>query len=151
MARTNYANWVWSQYFLMIAVLILSPLTPSKIHWMWFYVFGFSFILISAIAGISGVLVLGKNRKSSPEPHPESKLTTTGIYSMVRHPLYLSLILFYTGWAFLWASIGGGVGTIVLALFLDRKARLEERLLQEKFPAYSEYMKRTARFIPGIY
>jgi len=151
MGNKNYSNWVWSQYFLMLSLLILSPITSIGTPGLITISIGFFLISISAITGISGVLVLGKNRKSGPEPNPDSQLITTGIYSIIRHPLYLSLILFYTGWAIIWRSVGGGIGTIVLTVFLDRKARLEEELLQKKFEMYSDYTKKTARFIPWIY
>lgn len=151
MRNTNYSNWVWSQNYLMISLLVLAPLTSTRCQNNFTYIIGFILLGISALVGIAGVIALGKNRRSTPEPHPESQLVTTGIYSLIRHPLYLSLILFYVGWAILWTSIGGAIGAIVFSIFIDRKARLEEILLQEKFPSYTDYAKKSARFIPGIY
>ncbi len=147
----QYKNWTRCQYFLMASVGILGYLGAGSPTSRISTIIGIILILIGAIAGIAGVAVLGKNRKSSPEPHPQSQLVTTGIYSVVRHPLYLSLISLGIGYSFLWLSVAALMATFVLALFLDKKARLEEKLLSERFPQYSEYMKQTKRFIPFIY
>jgi len=149
--NTRYSNWVWSQYFLMFSVGVLGYLGAGKSKSDVSIVIGIILILIGAITGIAGVAALGKNRKSSPEPHPESQPVTTGIYSHVRHPLYLSVILLCVGYSFLWVSVAAMMATVVLALFLDRKARLEEKLLCERFPEFAQYIKRTKRFIPLIY
>jgi protein-S-isoprenylcysteine O-methyltransferase Ste14 len=69
----------------------------------------------------------------------------------VRHPLYASVILLAATWALFWESspalaVGG-----VLAVFLDLKARREERWLREKFAEYAAYQRRVKRLIPWVY
>jgi len=36
-------------------------------------------------------------------------------------------------------------------VFFDAKARLEERLMQTRFPEYAAYRQGTWRFLPGVY
>jgi DNA-binding response OmpR family regulator len=55
------------------------------------------------------------------------------------------------GWALVWGSWSGLVAALVLALFLDAKARREERWLQRQFPDYADYERKVRRFIPGVY
>jgi protein-S-isoprenylcysteine O-methyltransferase Ste14 len=43
------------------------------------------------------------------------------------------------------------VAALVLALFLDAKARREERWLRRQFPDYADYELKVRRFIPGVY
>jgi protein-S-isoprenylcysteine O-methyltransferase Ste14 len=50
-----------------------------------------------------------------------------------------------------WQSEPALVAAMVLAWALDRKARLEERWLRERFPEYEDYMRRVRRFLPWIY
>ncbi len=152
MNRSRYSNWVWTQFFIASVIIILGPLCRSESGYVLRFAFAFILILIGAVAGLAGKKALGKNRRPSPEPRTDSSLVTTGIYSIIRHPMYLSLIALGIGWSFIWMSMAALVASIVFAVFLDRKARLEEELLCERFPVeYKEYMKKTWRFIPGIY
>ena len=74
-----------------------------------------------------------------------------GIYSVMRHPLYTSVMLASLGWALLWQSGPALVAALLLAPFFDAKARREERWLAERFPDYGDYQRRVARFLPWIY
>jgi len=75
---------------------------------------------------------------------------TSGIYSRVRHPSYLGLILIYFGLALgpgiVWMLIPAVTFTVLTCL----TAIKEEKLLKEKFgKEYEEYMSRVPwRFIP---
>ena len=50
--------------------------------------------------------------------------------------------------ALLWSSPAGMVLAAILAVFLDAKARHEERLLCQHFPDYPQYMRRVPRYLP---
>lgn len=77
-----------------------------------------------------------------------ASLVTTGLYRLVRHPLYTAGLLF------LWLSPSVSVNsfTVYLALtvYILIGARFEERkLLREFGEAYAEYRKATPMLIPG--
>jgi protein-S-isoprenylcysteine O-methyltransferase Ste14 len=80
------------------------------------------------------------------------KLITSGIYSRIRHPIYLSFNLFCIGynmlildWMLLILYIIGGIGLYVQAID-------EEKILIEYFgDEYIEYMKNTGRFFAKIF
>lgn len=107
--------------------------------------------VIGAIFGISGAFILGRSRTIFPEPLPGSRLIRHGIYGIVRHPLYSSVILLSLAWALWWRSIPGLVPALMTVGFLDAKARHEERLLSLKFPDYEGYARRVKRLLPWIY
>jgi protein-S-isoprenylcysteine O-methyltransferase Ste14 len=69
----------------------------------------------------------------------------------VRHPIYLGVLLSALGWALLKASVVALGLAIGLAVLLDLKARREEAWLDERYPDYADYARRTRRFVPGIY
>jgi protein-S-isoprenylcysteine O-methyltransferase Ste14 len=77
----------------------------------------------------------------------KQKLVTTGIYSKIRHPIYLSFYLMCLGllfiiqdWVLLCLFIVGGIGLYLQALS-------EEKELIEAFPKeYKTYIKSTGRF-----
>lgn len=89
----------------------------------------------------------------TPLPHPrdDARLVRTGAYRLVRHPIYGGLILGAVGWGLATASPAALVLSAVLFGFFELKSRREEAWLVERYPAYAEYRRRTARFVPGLY
>lgn len=83
---------------------------------------------------------------------PGHRLETGGIYSVIRNPSYLGLLITSLGWVLTFRS---GVGVLlVVALVPPLVARMhaEERLLREHFGVeYDRYFQRTWRLLPGIY
>lgn len=143
--------WVVAQFAVMAAWLLVAPLrrriarSPSAR-------IGAAILLCGgAAAGISGTVVLGESRTPFPKPPDKARLVQHGIYALVRHPLYLSLIALSFGWALLWRSLGAGVLAIVQAALLDAKARREEQWLRKRFPDYAAYSAKVRRLIPWIY
>jgi protein-S-isoprenylcysteine O-methyltransferase Ste14 len=83
---------------------------------------------------------------------PGHELVTTGIYSRIRHPSYLGLLMTVLGWSLAFRAGVGLLLTALLLLPLIARIRSEERLLREHFGAeYVAYCARTSRLIPGIY
>jgi len=79
-------------------------------------------------------------------------LVTNGIYGVIRHPSYLSLLLNSLGWGLAFRS---GVGVLLTALLIaPLLARIdaEEKLLHMQFgDEYNAYRVRASRLIPGLY
>lgn len=143
--------WVFGQSGLMLAVVILGVTHRDAWHSEAGFAFGAVCFALGAVAGIWGVRSLGRSRTPNPTPKSDAELVQHGIYRRLRHPLYTSVLLASVGWALLWASTASVVMTVVLGVFFDAKARLEERLMLARFPEYAAYRQRTWRFLPGIY
>jgi protein-S-isoprenylcysteine O-methyltransferase Ste14 len=100
---------------------------------------------------VKGLIDLGKNLTPLPYPIENGELIQTGIYSIVRHPLYSGLILAACGWTIFQMSISHLIATAILLIFFDIKANREETWLSEKYPDYSDYRQGVKKLIPGIY
>ena len=72
--------------------------------------------------GIAGVRALRRNLTPYPKPLEDSKLVQHGVYGLVRHPLYSSLMFASVGWALLWRSWPGLAAAGALTLLLHAKA-----------------------------
>lgn len=143
--------WVVWQAVFMSLVVIGGPIGKGTSgNWV-AASFGWFLIFAGAVFGIAGTVTLGRNRTAFPRPDESSQLVSTGIYSLVRHPLYASLIYLGFGWAMVWASWLGVVAAVIMTVFFDAKARREEAWLCEMFAAYPDYMKRVRRLVPMIY
>jgi protein-S-isoprenylcysteine O-methyltransferase Ste14 len=87
-----------------------------------------------------------------PAPRTGSGLQTSGIYRLVRHPMYGGGVLIALGWSTIFASVTGLVLTIMLAAFAALKARREELWLEQTFAGYAEYRRCTRRkLIPFVW
>lgn len=98
------------------------------------------------------VYVLGNRFSGLVAIQPNHQLVTTGIYSVIRHPSYLGLLITSLGWGLAFRS---GVGVMLTALIvpvLVARIHAEERLLAQQFgAAYDAYRASTWRLLPGIY
>ena len=79
-------------------------------------------------------------------------LNTTGIYSVVRNPLYLANCLMYLGVALFSQNLFVAlVVVLVLIPYYERIIAAEEAFLSEKFGAvYDDWAARTPAFIPRL-
>ncbi len=104
--------------------------------------------LIGTAAAIYAVFFLGRSFSISPQAR---RLVTDGPYSVVRHPLYLAelAVVFGAIWKIQqpWPLIIFSCAVGIQAL----RIHFEEKILSETFPSYRDYVKRTARLLPGIY
>jgi len=81
------------------------------------------------------------------------RLLTDNIYAIVRHPSYTGLLVRSVGWALVFRSLFGLIACLALTIFLLRRIRHEERVLESEFKAdWENYRQRTPwRLLPGVY
>ncbi|WP_218082468.1 methyltransferase family protein [Anthocerotibacter panamensis] len=144
-------GWVIAQLLLLFLIMLL----PKRID-LWpderlMGILGALLLAAGAVVILLGLGVLRSNFTVFPRPRPEGELVTDGIYGLMRHPFYTGLILFCLGISFLTDSLIKLLLTVGLLVFLDAKARVEERWLEGRFPQYTSYRQQVKKFIPGIY
>jgi protein-S-isoprenylcysteine O-methyltransferase Ste14 len=98
------------------------------------------------------VFVLGSRFSGLVAIQSGHTLETHGIYSLVRNPSYLGMIINMLGWGLAFRGWSGVVIALLLLVPLIPRIRSEERLLGAHFGAeYDAYVTRAWRLIPGIY
>jgi protein-S-isoprenylcysteine O-methyltransferase Ste14 len=98
------------------------------------------------------VYVLGDRFSGLVAIQPGHTLVTTGIYSHIRNPSYLGLLISSFGWSLAFRSAVGVILTALLVPPLIARMHAEERLLASEFGAeYEAYRARTWRLVPRIY
>ena len=98
-----------------------------------------------------GLVGLRENLTAVPRPVEGGRLIDTGVYGMVRHPIYTGIILAAVGWALVTASPPALVVALGLGFFFDLKSRREEAWLLAAYPAYADYRHRVRKLIPLVY
>jgi len=100
---------------------------------------------------LKGFLDLGSNLTPLPYPREDGSLVQSGIYGVVRHPIYSGLILTALSWTLFQISLSHLIGTAILFIFLNAKASREEAWLTQKYSDYSAYQQRVKKLLPGLY
>jgi protein-S-isoprenylcysteine O-methyltransferase Ste14 len=82
----------------------------------------------------------------------DQKVIETGLYSAVRHPMYLSVLIVLTGTPLALGSWLGLLFLIPLTLLIARRAIAEENFLHKNLPDYDGFMQKTRyRLLPFIW
>jgi protein-S-isoprenylcysteine O-methyltransferase Ste14 len=143
-------GWVVLQ-LLLFALIFVSPRFEAVQLPLWLRLIGAVVILGGGLLGTLGIIGLGKNLTPFPRPKEGGHLVTTGVYGLVRHPIYTGIIFGSLGWALLTNTLLGVGFVVVLFLFFDLKSRREERWLIEAYPDYPTYQKRVKKLVPFLY
>jgi protein-S-isoprenylcysteine O-methyltransferase Ste14 len=122
-------------------------LDGDSLRWL-----GVLLFIVGGVLRIWPVFVLGHRFSGLVAIQPGHTLVTTGLYSIIRHPSYLGLLVNALGWAFAFRSAVGVLLTVLTIVPLVARIRSEETLLHTQFGAeYDAYRARTSRLIPGLY
>jgi protein-S-isoprenylcysteine O-methyltransferase Ste14 len=146
-------GWVLLQVVLIVLVVAaawsLGPDWSGPLR-----VAGFAAGILSLASGLflifRGATDLGTALTPVPRPREAGELVETGVYGVVRHPIYSGLILAALGGALMQASLAALGLTLCLVLVLWLKSTVEERWLELRYPGYDAYRARTGRFIPRV-
>ncbi len=102
--------------------------------------------------GVLGILIcaatLRRSLTAMPIPKENGKLSTTGLYRYVRHPMYTSVLLLALGIALHSGSAIKYLLVAFLYVLLYLKSVFEEKYLGLKYSEYAEYSARIPRFVP---
>lgn len=105
---------------------------------------------ICAAGLVKGLRDLGASFRVNPVPKEGAALVMSGLYGLVRHPMYTVVLAGAGAFAFSslspwrWAVAG------LLCAFFWMKARHEEALLEASHPGYREYRARVGMFFPRL-
>lgn len=157
-ARGSGRAWDFTFFiFVMVAVLILQPMLLPGLGWQTRQPWG---LVIQAMGVLSILVALALHVWSRAhlqqfyaervEIQPEHKVVDTGPYRLMRHPVITSFFGIATG-LFL---INPAVTTLAALLYtlwdFRRAAKQEEELLSATLAGYTEYARRTPRFLPRL-
>jgi len=149
-------GWVIAQFTLIPLLLILTLALPRGAPWPSILSWAGRLAGLALAAGSSslfagGVKALGRNLTPLPKPIDDGHLVQTGVYALVRHPIYSGVTLGMLAIGLFLNSLIGLAAALITFLFFNAKASHEERWLRERYAGYTAYSRRTRKLIPFIY
>jgi protein-S-isoprenylcysteine O-methyltransferase Ste14 len=86
------------------------------------------------------------------QPERQHRLVDSGVYSWVRHPMYMGLIPVMSGLSLWLGSWAGLIFSLVPIAILMVRITVEERVLRSSLPGYDEYSAKVRkRLIPFVW
>ena len=147
--------------FLLLIGMLIVPIVFTFSDWL-----GFADYTLPAWAGWLGVLILagalfvfwrahadlGVNWSPSLEIREKHELITSGIYGVVRHPMYASQWLWVIAQPLLLQNwIAGWLNLLVFIPFYILRVRAEEQLMIDQFgDQYRAYMNKVGAVFPRL-
>ena len=132
--------WITDSFFLHFSDLY-SAFLPLTIR----IILSVILFVISIYLAKSGMrIVFGEIRA-------EPAVIREGVFGLVRHPIYLSVILFYAALLILKCSLAAVFIWMITILFYHYISRHEEKLLLDKFGRdYEQYKRDVPMWLPGL-
>jgi protein-S-isoprenylcysteine O-methyltransferase Ste14 len=147
--------------FFLIGFLIwfgIMPLDAKRFYWspefpLWIKIMG-TLLFILAFIVIFGALKA--NTFAAPvvkmQKERGHRVISTGLYGMVRHPMYSGAILLFIGGPLLLGSVYGLAIGLLLIITIAVRSLGEEEMLSRELDGYNEYRKKVKwRLIPFIF
>jgi protein-S-isoprenylcysteine O-methyltransferase Ste14 len=110
-------------------------------------------VLVAVGLGVV-VLVIIQNSYAAATVQVEAgqKVVSTGLYGLVRHPMYTGNVIMMVGIPLALGSYWGLVFVVPGLIVLASRIRDEEKLLQEELDGYREYTQKVRyRLMPGMW
>ncbi len=111
-------------------------------------------LVLIGIIGLGLIIIaffqLNKNLSPFPTPKEYSSLLTSGVFKLIRHPIYTGILFIAFSFAVFQGSGYRLLISFLLLILFHFKSLYEEKKLAEKFPEYEIYKKNTGRFIPKL-
>lgn len=109
-------------------------------------------IFLAAYALYAEVLRENAYLSRTVEVQQDQKVIDTGLYGVVRHPMYMSTLLLFLAMPLVLSSIISFVITLAYIPIIAKRIGNEEKVLEDGLPGYAEYKNKVKRkVVPFIW
>jgi protein-S-isoprenylcysteine O-methyltransferase Ste14 len=154
--RSPVATASMMGFFFAVYVLIHQHIGLFHVHssaiTVGLAVAGAALVIAGSAVNVLGRMRLGSNWANHVTVYEHQTLVSTGVFGLVRHPLYTSLIWMFIGAALVYHNAAALAATLLVFVPAVRyRASMEERLLSQQFPEYPAYQRRVGMLFPRLW
>ena len=140
-----------SAFFAVIWLVVFTRTGVIKFHNTYLNIFFLIIYVIGIATNLLGRFYLGKNWGNNVVIYEDHTFVHNGVYKIVRHPLYASIIWMIYSISILKSNyLVFILNTIIFIPFMYYRAKQEEKELIKVFKEYNDYIKNTGMFFPKI-
>ncbi|MBR6137019.1 MAG: isoprenylcysteine carboxylmethyltransferase family protein [Bacilli bacterium] len=140
-----------SAFFAVIWLVVFTRTGVINFHNTYLNIFFLIIYVIGIATNLLGRFYLGKNWGNNVVIYEDHTFVHNGVYKIVRHPLYASIIWMIYSISFLKSNyLVFILNTIIFIPFMYYRAKQEEKELIKVFKEYNDYIKNTGMFFPKI-
>ena len=140
-----------SLFALYLLALAGTPMIDEGVGLGFARIAGVVLAVTGVVIGGWSVVLLGRDLSIFPHPLEEARLVDRGPYRLVRHPIYLAVILGALGLALAFLNTAAAIVALVFIPFFMAKTGFEEDRLVEQVAGYREYRSAIPyRIIPWV-
>ena len=140
-----------SGFFLIIYLITIFQIGIFKYQNIYLDIICLIVYIIGICFNLLGRYYLGNNWGNNVVIYKEHTLVNKGVYKIVRHPLYASIIWMIYAIGFLYKNyLVMLLNTLVFIPFMYYRAKQEEKELISIFKEYKNYIKETGMFFPKM-
>jgi protein-S-isoprenylcysteine O-methyltransferase Ste14 len=140
---------------LSIIALFLVSGFDYRYHWSTVPIWVVVIFTIVMICGMFMVFMVMKENSFASrviEIQEGQRVIDTGLYSVVRHPMYLAMTIIFCSSPFVLGSFYAFIPVVSICLFLLLRIKNEEKVLRDGLEGYDSYMKKVKyRLIPYVW
>ena len=136
----------------------IMPLDARRFHWsptfpLWLKAIGTVLLVLSIVLVFEA---LRENTFAAPVVKMQKErgqtVVSTGMYGVVRHPMYAGALLLFVAGPLLLGSVWGLIVSLILIVTIAVRSIGEEAMLKQELEGYSDYMRRVKwRMIPFVF
>lgn len=139
---------------LVVAALVVSAF-DHRFGWssvpLWLIVVG-DVLVVAGLVLSQLVVVQNSYAAATITVEADQPLVSTGLYGVVRHPMYLGALVMMVGMPPALDSLWGLLVVAVALPVLAARILDEEKMLRQELPGYPEYASRVRkRLVPGVW
>jgi protein-S-isoprenylcysteine O-methyltransferase Ste14 len=119
---------------------------PDWVNWVAAALFLIAYILYAEVLRENAYL------SRTIEVQEDQQVVSTGLYGIVRHPMYAVTLLLFLSMPFVLGSVISFLCFLFYPVLIIKRLKNEEAFLEKELPGYREYKQKVKyRLIPGLW
>lgn len=142
---------------LYLGLFVLAGLDGGRFRWAaldWPWALAGGLLLTLGMVPVAGAMAVNRYLETTVRIQSERdhRVVTRGPYRLVRHPMYVGMLLQLPATALLLGSAWALLPALAGAVLLVVRTALEDRTLRADLPGYADYARVTRyRLLPGVW